>query len=162
MMLAKKEYFGQGETRKQKIYKTITIKNRKYKIHSLVKVGVCLMLLISINLILQAGVLQQHYQVIAMQNMLADVDRQILQTKLEIASLDSIKGVYSRAQEKLQMKVAQDNDYQYVVTDKSVQEISRDQKPVAVSESAAQPKVSFWKQVANFLGKSQTALADNP
>lgn len=146
------------DPRSRKTYSVQRAARRKTKSKALLTIALFLIGFVGINLYVQVMVIQRDYNIRQLQHKMADLKREMVATRMEMASLESFDRIQAIAENKLGMKVADSNDYQCIA---AVPE--RQNQPLQTYAKQSEPldKNDLWNQITTWVGNAGRAMAQN-
>lgn len=152
MVLVEKREFNQS-------FETETTKNqqqrkRKVNFNRLIKVGGIVFCLLVFNILIQALVIQKNYEARALEAQIRDVNREMVEVRMDIANLESLDRIKMIAQNDLGMREAGSSDYRCIaVANASVAEGPQGFQTVKSK--------TLWTKVSSWFGGMGTTMAKN-
>lgn len=112
MVLAEKREYKQSF--EKETTKNQQQRKRKVNFNRLIKVGGMVFCLLIINILIQALVIQKNYQARALESQIRDVNREMVEVRMDIANLESLDRIKMIAQNDLGMREAGSSDYRCI------------------------------------------------
>lgn len=144
----------------QRYERRLTQQPRK-KSRLMLKLICGLFVLMLINIIVQAMVVQTNHQINTWKNMIREQEREMIQLRVEIAALESFERIQLIAQTELGMKMAGPDDYKFIAAVPSMKKSVPSASYLAKSE-VRQNSANLLAKLNNWLGGFGRTMAKTP
>ena len=157
MLLAEKRmvYDYESVSRETVSNRAKTVRRQRHMADFLVKVGGVVLCLLVLNTLIQALVIQKTYEIRGLEAKVRDIDREIVEVRMDMANLESLDRIKTIAQNDLGMREAGSSDYRCIA-------VARPSlKSFGNSREESVPSNNLLAKVASWVGGLGVTMAQN-